>query len=146
MSQQQKETRQKPKGGNKKPNKNQTEGNVVIFYVLQKAASSVLNCKVSARGIKFKSPVKAEVQYDCGVDNVSKEQQQEIAECVNRMLSPNISLSSSVADSSKMDNVPNGIGGGDPLYDIAFDGQPVGLSHLPVSMDNLGTFCILCVR
>jgi len=128
----------KGKGGNKKQNKNQTQGNLLIFYALQAAASSVLQCKVTARAIKFKSPVKAEVQYDCEAQDVSKEQQQNIADRVNHMLSSNTSVSVSEADSKRDDNVANGIKGSDTLYSIAFDGQQIGFSHITITATHLG--------
>merc|ERR1719229_1061488 len=34
--------------------------------------------------------------------------------------------------------IPNGMTG-DTLYDLAFDGQQVGVSHIPITMNNLGT-------
>merc|ERR1712032_567171 len=105
---------------------------------LERAANSVLSCQVSARGIKFKSPVKAEVQYDCAIDDVSNEQQSAICECVNRMLSVNTTVTSTVSESSAMDKVPSGISG-DPLYNILFDGNRVGLSHIPITMGSLGS-------
>jgi len=69
---------------------------------------------------------------------VSKAQQQEIAESVNHTLSSGTVVSSSRTDSSNVSNIPNGIGGGDSLFDVAFDGKHVGFSHIPISMANLG--------
>ena len=134
MSQQNKEQRR----NSKKAKKSETEGNVLIFYALQCAASSVLKSKVTATKISFKSAVKAQVQYACVLeDGITKDQQKQIELEVNNMLKSSTKVSCSER-SDKDCILPSGIDGDSQLYDITINDN-LAVSHIPVSVDNLGS-------
>ena len=133
---------QQQKRNHKKGKKSETEGNILIFYALQYAASSVLTSKVSATKISFKSATKAQVQYSYVCDDpVSKDQQMQIEAAVNKMLSSNTRVTCSKREGNNDCKLPSGIDGESQLYDVAINDDHLCTSHIPILMDNLGILC-----
>mmetsp|Transcript_32073 Transcript_32073/g.51849 ORF Transcript_32073/g.51849 Transcript_32073/m.51849 type:complete len:251 (-) Transcript_32073:1224-1976(-) len=123
-----------------KKNKNETQGNILVFYGLQSVASSVLNdCSLAAAKISFKSATKSQVQYQCapGLSGISDAQKQRIVKDMNELLSSNTSVSCTQF-SGNAEQVPQGIDQNEQLYNIAINQQCLGVSHIPIAANNLG--------
>ena len=137
---------------NKKANKKETEGNVLMFYSVQYSASSVFKTKVTPRRIKYNSATKAQVIYELesgdgiklistkdGGKAISEDQKKELSNMVNSMLSIETKvLCSKLNDGNNNDiKIPDGIGKNCDLYNIKIN-DCSGISHIPITMTTLG--------
>ena len=133
----------------KKAKKKESEGNVLMFYVIQSCASSVFNTKVSPQRIKFLSGTKSQVQYKLesgngvkliktkdGRDAISDDQKEGLLEKVNSLLSIKTKVSTSKCDNNDI-TIPNGIGKKSDLYTIQIN-DVSGVSHVPITLITLG--------
>lgn len=132
----------------KKANKNETEGNILTFYALQNAISTVFNTDVSANSIVFKSGVKGQAQYkvkisDDKLDNKTNklldEPKKQLLDTVNNLLSSNTKISCQESNDNDGER-PNGIRKDCQLYTIKMNDNLFGVSHVPITYKNLGIF------
>lgn len=124
----------------KKVNKNETQGNILIFYAVQHVASTVFKTKVSGSKIAFKSPTKAQVQYELmSASGVTNDHKRQIAEQVNQLLSSDTKVSSTKCERSDANKVVDGIDSDSTLYSVQLNGQVMGLSHLAITLTDLAT-------